>query len=412
MDFKVRIPDKWLPKSLQSDVKAAEIVNKKGRRVSAALVKQRPFIAALQQDELKNAILFAEDPDRPRRDLLYEVYRQAMRDAHFTGEYEKAINKVVGSAFGVFMAGTDEIDALATRLLTKAWFEEYRTHYEESDVFWGHGVVQFLDLEKSDDEGINMQFKKIDLIDRPHVRPEEGWIVLDINDEKGIPFRDPVIAKALKLIEMGKPNNLGKLQIIAREYIWKMYSRSDWSRHSEKFGMPFIQIKTNTSDTAEVAKLEEMASQFGNNLWAIVDNDDDIQIKEASFKDSYQIYKEKANFCNSEISKATTWQTGTSDEKAYVGSSKVHADILDDYTQWRKRKQTFHINDVLFPFLIENGYPLKGREFRYITYKESDTQQDEDEQNEQQQNGAGGRSGKKSDGQQAKLYKYRALHQR
>ena len=407
MKFGFTIPEKWLPKAMQSDAKAMSTVMKQGKkRVTLNLTQRRQYVASMRQDELKLAIEYAEQTDRPRRDYLYEIYRQALKDGHFTGEYEKAINKVVGAPFGIYKKGSEEVDEAATRLLQRDWFEVYRTYFEEGDVFWGHSLVQFLDMVPSREKGIQAEFNKIDLIPREHVRPEEGWIVLDVNDEKGIPFRDPTIAKTLMLIEMGRPNNLGKLQIIAREYIWKNYSRSDWSRHSEKFGMPMVAIKAATTNTQELDKLEQMAKDFGNNLWMILDPEDEIELKEPTFKDSYQIYKEKVLMCNSEMSKATTWQTGTSDEKAFVGSSEVHERVMDDYTEWRKRKQTYHINDVLIPFLVEHGYPLQDCEFRYITYNESDPEEEE-EVNGKKKGTGGGPEKKPAPAKARALYKYR-----
>lgn len=384
MKFGISIPDSWKPHTWRSDVKALnefkrQVETKGKKRVSHQLVKRRQFVATMQQDELKIAIMQAEDPIRPRRELLNEYYRQTLKDGHINGEYEKAINKVVGSPFAVFKTGTDDIDELATKLLMKAWFEDYRTYHEEAR-FHGHSLIQFLDPVPSNEKGIKLEFREVELINRDHVRPEDGYIVLDISHEIGIPFRE--LKKQLRLMEFGKRDNIGILQIAAKEYIWKNYSRSDWSRHSEKFGMPMVAIKAATTDKAEIDKLEQMAREFGNNLWMILDPDDEVDLKEPTFKDSYQIYKEKALFCNTEISKAFTWQTGTSDEKAYVGSSEVHERVLDAYVEARKRKQTFQINDELFPFLVEHGYPLQDREFRYIVMDESDPDQEEAEDQE------------------------------
>lgn len=384
------LPERLLPKAWRSSTKALAILEKelsdlksnaKGKkRITSSLTKRRQFVASMQQDELKLAIMMAEEPMRPRREMLYEYYRQTLKDGHLIGEYEKAINKVVGSPFGVFKIGSDEMDEVATSLLQKQWFEDYRTYFEESR-FWGHSLVQFLEMVPSTRKGVQMEFSQIDLIDREHVRPEEGYIVLDLSHETGIPFRDEKFRKALWLFEFGRKDNIGLLQIAAKEYIWKNYSRSDWSRHSEKFGMPMLAIKAATTDKAELDQLEQMARDFGNNLYLILDPDDEIDLKEPTFKDSFQIYKEKALFCNDEVSKAFTWQTGTSDEKAFVGSSEVHERVLDAYVEARKRKQTFNINDNLFPFLIEHGYPLHDREFRYLVMDESDPDQEEAEDN-------------------------------
>lgn len=402
MKFALSIPDSWKPAQWRSDVKAIEEFKKQmtqnKKRVSLNLTRRRQFVASMKLDELKMAIMIAEDTIRPRREMLNEYYRQTLKDGHIIGEYEKAINKVVGSPFAVFKVGTDDIDEVATRLLMKAWFEDYRNYHEEAR-FHGHSLIQFVSMAPSTVNGIAQEFKEVELIDRDHVRPEDGFIVLDVSHETGIPFRDETIRKSLRLMEFGKKDNIGILQIAAVERIWKNYSRSDWSRHSEKFGMPMLAIKAATSDPKELDKLQQMAEQFGNNLWMIIDPDDEIDLKEPTFKDSYQIYKEKALFCNTEISKAFTWQTGTSDEKAFVGSSEVHERVLDAYVEARKRKQTFNINDELFPFLIEHGYPLKDREFRYLVLDESDPDQEEAEdqgnKNGKDPKGSGGSRKKK-----------------
>lgn len=384
MKLGLSIPQSWMPKSWRADIKAVNELQKKittlgaKKRVSLNLNKRRQFVAAMKMDELKMAVMIAEDPLRPRREILNEYYRQTLKDGHIIGEYEKAINKVVGSPFAVFHAGTEDIDEVATRLLTKAWFEDYRTYHEEAR-FHGHSLIQFLDPVPSVSKGVKFEFNEVELIDRDHVRPEDGFIVLDVSHETGIPFRDEKFKKALRLMEFGKRDSLGILQIAATERIWKNYSRSDWSRHSEKFGMPMLAIKAATNDKDEIDKLAQMAEDFGNNLWMILDPEDEVDLKEPTFKDSYQIYKEKALFCNDEISKAFTWQTGTSDEKAFVGSAEVHERVLDAYTEARKRKQTYNINDQLFPFLIEHGYPLQDREFRYLVMDESDPEQEEAE---------------------------------
>jgi hypothetical protein len=388
MKFALSFTDKFsalLPNSWRAQSRALENFNKKGaKRIAVNLTKRRQFVTAMQQDELKIAIQWAEQDDRPRRDSLYEIYRQTLRDGHTQGEVEKAINKVIGSPFAVFKKGGKEIDEQATRLLQREWFEEFRRYYEEARL-WGHSLVQFVDKCESSESIIKEEWRTVDLIPREHVRPEEGFIVIDTSDDKGIPFRDPQIKKQFMLFEMGKPNNLGSLLIAAREVIWKSYSRSDWSRHSEKFGMPILVIRTDTTDKTALDDAEKMASEFGSNLWAILDKEDEIELKEPTFKDSYQIYKEKVLMCNDEVSKALTWQTGTSDEKAFVGSAEVHERVLNDFVEAAKRRQTYYINAELFPFLIEHGYPFKDKEFRYLSYQEANpdaTQEEEQGQGE------------------------------
>src|SRR4051812_1142779 len=109
MKFALTIPDRILPKSWRTETKAVAKVEKAmaqgKKRVSINLTQRRQFIASMKQDELKMAIFMAEDTIRPRRTLLNEYYRQTLKDGHIFGEYEKAINKVVGSPFAIFRKG-------------------------------------------------------------------------------------------------------------------------------------------------------------------------------------------------------------------------------------------------------------------------------------------------------------------
>lgn len=405
MKIGITIPDKFLPRALRSDTKAVETFKKelgKRKRVTPSLTQRRQFIVKMRQDELKKAILLAEEPQRPRRELLYEMYKNTLRDSTIRGEYEKAINKVIGSPFGVFKVGSSEVDEQATRLLQRDWFEQYR-HYFEEARFWGHSLVQFTAMAPSLENGLDMEFSEIELIPREHVRPEEGYIVLDVSHETGLPFRDETIRKTLRLIEMGMPNDLGLLLIVTRNFIWKNYSFADWSRHSEKFGMPLLAIKAATNDKDEIDKLEQMAQKFGNDLYIILDPEDEIELKESmsSTGNAHKIYLDMIRIQNEEIAKAFVWQTGSTEQKAYVGAAEVHERVLNDYVEARKRKQTYHINAVLFPFLIEHGYPLKGMEFRYLSYSEANpeaAQQQEQQRNGNNNTGAGGGGSEKKTG--------------
>lgn len=391
MKFGISLPKRFLPGFLRSDLKAinqfrqeldamkasAETAmqkTKKTKRVASNLTLRRKYVATMQQDELKIAVQFAQNPDRPRRDLLYPMYDEVWNnDGHTIGETRKAILKAVGAPFGVFAKGSNEVDEEATRLLQRKWFEDYRTYFHEA-TFWGHSLVQFIEVGPSQEKGIKMEFKKVELIPRDHVHPEEGYIVMDISDEVGIPFRDDQWRIPLMLMEMGSPTSLGLLRVATKEFIWKNYSRSDWSKHSEKFGMPIVAIKTDLGNTQEVDKLEKTASNFGEDLYLITDMDDEIQLVTQQNQNTHTIYKDKAEFCNMEISKAISGATGTSDEKSFVGGAEVHERILNEFVEASKRAETYHNNEELFPFLIEHGYPLQGKEFRYLNYQENDPQ--------------------------------------
>jgi hypothetical protein len=364
--------------------KAKKYFNDDGKRLSFDITARRVFVAQMQQDELKMAIMAAENPEFPNRWLLYEIYRQAVRESHTRSAIRNNILKTVGSPFAVFKKGSEEIDEASTRILQKTWFHDYRSHFH-STPFYGHTLIEFGKMIPSTEPGIAMEFSDVKLFPREHVRPETGEILINVGDTIGIPYRKPPFNKWL--LEVGEHDDLGLLLSVAKEVIWKNYSRTDWSRHSEKFGMPILAIKTATKDQKEINRLEQMASQFGSNLWVIIDDQDEVTILESKGKDSHQIYLEKAKYCDEMISKIINGQTGTSDQKSFVGAAEVHERTEDEFIEDNKRRETFYNNETLFPFLIGKGYPLKDREFRYLDIdKDGDDEPDGDEELDDQGN--------------------------
>jgi hypothetical protein len=379
------------------------------KRLSMQLTRRRQFVAIMQQDELKQAIDWAEDLERPRRNQLYAIYREVLRDAHLFSQMQTNILKVVGSPFGVFNKGSEEVDEQATRLLQRMWFEQYRKLYHEAR-FWGHSLIEFQDMQPGLDDGLEREFASVKLIDRDHVRPETGEVVLDIADEKGIPYREAPWNESL--IEVGEPNDLGILMIAAKEVIFKNFSRTDWSRHYEKYGIPLLAIKTASREKKELDEKQQMASEFGNNLWVILDDEDELQVIESQKTDAHHIYLEHIKLSNDENSKLIGGGAGLADQKSFVGSAEAQERILNDIVEAMKRKETFHHNSILFPLLVKHGYPFKGKEFRYLTYSQNNPDEEEDETNKSaspserpgsRQGAGGGRAKKMNRGAQAKL---------
>lgn len=393
MEFGITKLKNFLPWIDKTEAKAKQYLKNDNKRLSFDITQRRQFMASMQQDELKLAIISAENPTLPQRWLLYEIYRQTVREPHLKSQLRTNILKTIGSPFAVFKKGTDTVDEDATRLLQRPWFNQYRKLYHETP-FFGHTLIEFGQLVPSQEKFIDQEFESVKLFPREHVRPETGEILIEVSDSSGIPYRKPPFNKWL--LEVGEHDDLGLLLIAAKEVIWKTYSRTDWSRHSEKFGMPILAIKTASQDKKEIARLEQMASDFGSNLWVILDDQDEVEIKEATFKDSYQIYLEKAKYCDEMMSKLINGQTGSTDVKAFAGSAEVHERTQDDFIEDNKRNETYYNNLTLFPFLIEKGYPLQDREFRYIDIeKDGDDEPDGDEQKPNKPKGNGGSPTKK-----------------
>lgn len=316
-----------------------------------------------QIDKWREAIDAAEDPIRPRREFLYEIYRMATLDAQLSAQLRIAHITVQRSNFEVHKDGKE--DDKLTALFKTTWFNNYLRHCVDAE-FYGHSLIEF-NMRQRNEQG---EFTQIMLIPRDHVRPEEGLVVIQVHDERGFPYRERPYNNFT--VEIGDPYDLGILKIAAKETIYKRYARKDWSIRSEKFGMPFLVVRTQTRDEKELNEKENMAANFGANGYAILDDTDEIELLEPKATGGHDIYKAKADYCDQQIAKLINGQTGASDEKAYVGSAEVHERILNDFAFERLRTIEFHINDVLFPFLIRHGYALQGAAFRFTDLIQKD----------------------------------------
>lgn len=311
----------------------------------------------------KQAIQSAKNPLRPYRQQLHTLYEWTVLDGQVFSQMRTARITVKKSAFKCYT--NDKEDKVKTKLLKKTWFYQYLQHAIDAE-FYGHSLIEF--DPKKNEQG---EFKKVMLVPREHVRPESQELLLRPYDEMGIKYNEKPFNKWL--IEVGEPTNLGLLLIVSLEYIYKSQSRGDWGVQSEKFGNPFVVLNTASRDAKELDAKENMLANFGNNLWAILDDEDKISLVQSmSSGYMHNSYKDAIELADNYISKIINGQTGTADEKAWVGSAEVHERILSDYGFDRLTNLQAHINDTLIPFLIGHGYPLQGVEFRFVDLEEKD----------------------------------------
>lgn len=333
--------------------KPQAVAAKRKGRMSEELIEAPIDRVKMEMGNFRTAVEEAQDISAPKYENLILFYDNAMKDTQVLTQTRTAYNLILAAPFVLSQNGKDNPE-LTERLQTP-WFESFLLHAFEAELY-GYSLVEFGQL-------IDGQFETCKLFPRRHVNPARKEILVTPGDDKGYPYYDELYQ--LGLLDVGDPKSLGTLELITREVIWKNFARSDWSAASERFGMPFLFMKTNLDDKTEVNKRALMLSQMGTKGWAIGDLDDEIEIKETTKSDFYQIYEKNARYCDEQISKIINGQTGSADQKAFVGSAEVHERILNEYTDARLRQLTTIVNYELLPFLIYHGYPLKGCKFRF-----------------------------------------------
>jgi len=342
-------------KALNKALAADNSTGSKKRRLTEEIAR-RPFDRIkLEMGTLKNAIDSAKNTYSPIRHDLYLLYDEAITDSEVRSQSRTAASKLVGEPFSITVNGVDN-PALAD-YFHRPWFEKVLKQVFWSEMY-GYTLMEFDRIQPGG------EFKDCNTFPRIHVRPERKEILIDPFTLTGIPIGD--IMKPLGLIEIGDPSDLGVMETITREVIWKNFSRSDWATYSEKFGNPLITLNTD-ADGADLDKRIAMLRNFASSGWAIGDKDSDtFDLKEpASRSGAHMLFMENIKMADQNIGKLINGQTGTANNEAWAGTAGVHERIMNDYHDSRLRTATNLINYELIPFLIYWGYPLQGASFRF-----------------------------------------------
>lgn len=94
--------------------------------------------------------------------------------------------------------------------------------------------------------------------------------------------------------------------------------------------------------------------------YGLFKTDDVIEVIESGKSDAYQVFDKMIDRCNTEISKLILGQTGTTDEKAFVGSAEVHERILKSLCD-ADLQEIYTINNTqLLPLMSNLGFGLEG----------------------------------------------------
>lgn len=315
----------------------------------------------VEMETYRGALEQARNPIRYDRRALYAIYRDVELDDQVISQRRIACAVVQRSPFEV-LKGKKSNEELKD-LFQKPWMNDLMEVLVTSE-FWGPTVVEFSPVMKDG------EFQAFGVIQRDHVRPDYGDIVLQVGASTGIPYRNN--PEFPYILEIGRPDDLGLYHVVAIPYIRKKYADTDWSVFSERFGSPFLTIKTASRDPKELDAKEEMARNFGTNGYAILDDQDEITpIVTNHNGTAHRTFAERLDKADTQIAKVMNGQTGTSEEKAYVGSAEVHERILNDFTFARLIRIQYFINFNLFPFLIGHGYKqLEGVKWEFTELRE------------------------------------------
>lgn len=237
----------------------------------------------------KRALQAARNVDRPRRARLHNLYRDTLLDAHLTALIELRMQYTLSTPYNVLHNG--EVDEDSTTLLrSKMWTTQLNRHVLDIRQ-WEHSLVE---LGMIDNE------LTIGLISRNNVVPEEGLLLLQEDNDKGIRYRE-IREFGTWILEFWEPNDFGLLNKAIPHVLFKRFAQSCWSELCEIYAIPPRYIKTDTNDPAMLDRAEAMLRDMGSAAWFIIDTTEDFQFAKGADTNG-DVYNNLITLCKNELS--------------------------------------------------------------------------------------------------------------
>ena len=331
------------------------------RRVTNLSVNLQLQTEALTKKDLRawrNAWQYAINVDYPNRGPLYDIYGDVDADLHLTGCVGQRKGYVLNKGFRIVDRGGVENPDL-TRIFESPWFKEFMDLALDA-TYWGHSLIQLGDVIEVD--GVPA-FSEVLLVPRRHVIPEYGALVVHEQDtwQSGYDYRHGDMADWV--VEVGGAHDLGLFLKCAQHTIPKKNVCAFWDMFSEIFGIPFRVAKTTSRDRREHSRIERMLDSMGAAGWALFPEGTDIEIKESTRGDAYNVFDRRIERANSELSKGILTETMTTDNGSSLSQSEVHLDVLQNLIDKDADRLRDIVNFRLIPRMVKHGFPLRGYRF-------------------------------------------------
>ena len=312
----------------------------------------------------------AESYIHPNRLKLYSMYSEIDLDNHLDGLiHNQLIARILPHEIRV-VDHDGKIDDDLTYMFKASWFHEFVKEVVLTEM-WGHTL---LFVDELIDDPLNPGKKiisKVEAFPRRNIKPEYGYIVINEYDMDGYDFRnDPAITPWV--VELGHPKSLGKFLKLSISYLLKKNALIARGEYIEKFGVPFIDIKTNSTDNEDLDRLEDRAKNTGKGGYIISHEGETVTITETKGGGQHSPFDSQVKDMNEEMSKSVLGVTMTTDNGSSKSQSETHKEVADDVIEYYKLRVTVAVMNSLVPVLMQRGVNFVGKKFEYVEQKDLD----------------------------------------
>jgi phage gp29-like protein len=301
------------------------------------------------------AVALAESIKTPDRTELIRLFKEVDRDPHLRSLMSTRTNAVLSTPYFLRKKGDAERDVDQTLKIQNEWFVRFLELTIEAR-FYGYSLIQL-------DEIVDDKFKSVELVPREYVVPEMSSVRLKLASKEMKSFIDPPYSDWC--VGVGDRFDLGVMNNAIPFLIYKKDVLAAWSEYADLFGAPIRIGRTDVQNNVKRENMNDMLENMGSMSWGTFDINDTLELIESNNRDAYNVFKEMATTVNSEISKLFVGQTGTTDEKSFVGSVEAHERTFNTYTAADKRFVSNAVNNKLIPLMVLHGMIPDGFEFAF-----------------------------------------------
>lgn len=307
-------------------------------------------------DKWRQAITISELPEKPRLTTYHDLVDDLMTDGHLQAQIQLRENSTLNTEF--YIKSTDgQINEEATELFRQEWFYEFLKEGIGAKLR-GTKVIEF--------QSFGEKQIAFEVIPQRNTVPLLKLIIPDLSKEEGIRYDDPYYEDWI--VQIGKGNDLGMLNNIIPNLIWKRNVLQAWAEFCEKFGLPMVTATVNKYEPETINKVDAMLRKLSMASRGVFPEGSKVEYKEANRTDAFQTFDKFCERNNGEVSKVIVGGTMLTDDGSSKSQSEVHERNIDKKIAISdKRHLTFLVNDCLLPILRNQGYAVlkEGDKFEF-----------------------------------------------
>ncbi|GIM49429.1 phage portal protein family protein [Capnocytophaga stomatis] len=281
----------------------------------------------------------------PRTYQLEDVYKDIMLDGHLTGITENRTLRTTNKDY-VFTINGLKNDSLTELIKDKQWFENL-IEWAHKSTYHGHSLIWIKEFAKG-------EIKEVELVERGLVIPEFNLLLKDWDATEGIDIRD--VSDVLLYAQFY--DNVGLLEKAAVYCILKRHSWGSWDEFEELFGVPIRIAKIASQSDAVKQEVAEWLEEMGSAAYGVFPIGTEVDIKENSKSDAFQVFYRKIEALDKELSKLVLHQTMTTENGSSKAQGTVHENTLQEVIYADEKKMLSFLNNKLIPAMRNLGYKI------------------------------------------------------